>query len=148
MPKQDHISLRPFYDVCMHGDCPLTASCLRHIAFETLRQTETILRLINPDKCTKSKTCPYYRKDKTVVYARGFTQFQQRMFPRQYQTFMSICMDRSLGFASAPYDSTPYSGSPSLRLGIFGCLTSPDVATRRLIMQKARRHHLSGSDRL
>lgn len=94
MPKQDHISLTPFYEVCMHGDCLLAASCLRHIAFETLRQTETILRLINPDKCTKSKTCPYYREDKTVVYARGFTQFQQRMFPQQYQTFKSICMGR------------------------------------------------------
>lgn len=94
MPKQDHISLTASYDVCMHGDCPLAASCLRHIAFNTLKQTEEILRLINPDKCTQDATCPYYREDKMVVYARGFTNFQERMFPRQYQTFMSICMDR------------------------------------------------------
>ena len=49
-------------------------------------------------------------------------------------------MGRSQSFASAPPDSTPSSDSPSLRLPPSTGLTSPDNATRRLIMQKARRH--------
>ena len=65
-----------------------------------------------------------------------------------YRDFtLAVC--RSLGFASATADSTPYSGSLSLRLRASWRLTSPATATRRLIMQKARRHrHKGGSDRL
>ena len=47
---------------------------------------------------------------------------------------------RSLGFASTPSDLTPYSGSLSLRLRSSWSLTSPEMVTRRFIMQKARRH--------
>ena len=47
---------------------------------------------------------------------------------------------RSLGFASTPSDSTPCSGSLSLRLRGSSRLTSPEMVTRRFIMQKARRH--------
>ena len=47
---------------------------------------------------------------------------------------------RSLGFASTPSDSTPSSGSLSLRLRSSWSLTSPEMVTRRFIMQKARRH--------
>ena len=42
----------------------------------------------------------------------------------------------------------PCSDSLSLRLRKFTCLTLPGTVTRRLIMQKARRHHKNGSDRL
>ena len=47
---------------------------------------------------------------------------------------------RSLGFASAPTYYTPYSGSLSLRVRESSHLTSHVMATRRFIMQKARRH--------
>ena len=47
---------------------------------------------------------------------------------------------RSLGFASASVDSAPVSDSLSLRLRDSWPLTSPTTATRRFIMQKARRH--------
>ena len=47
---------------------------------------------------------------------------------------------RSLGFASTPSDLTPSSGSLSLRLRGSSHLTSPEMVTRRFIMQKARRH--------
>ena len=47
---------------------------------------------------------------------------------------------RSLGFASASTDYAPCSGSLSLRLLASLQLTSPVTATRRFIMQKARRH--------
>ena len=47
---------------------------------------------------------------------------------------------RSLGFASAATDYQPYSDSLSLRLQASIPLTSHVTATRRFIMQKARRH--------
>ena len=49
-------------------------------------------------------------------------------------------MDRSLGFGSMPCNSTPCSDSVSLRLRDSHPLTSLHVMTRRLILQKARRH--------
>ena len=64
-----------------------------------------------------------------------------------YRNF-SLDMCRSLGFASAPSYSTPYSDSLSLRLRVSRPSTSHDTATRRFIMQKARRHPKRGSDRL
>ena len=51
-----------------------------------------------------------------------------------------LAKGRSLGFASAASDSTPSSDSLSLRLRDSCPLTLPDTVTRRLIMQKARRH--------
>ena len=57
-----------------------------------------------------------------------------------YRDF-TLAMCRSLGFASATADSTPSSGSLSLRVRASSRLASPATATRRFIMQKARRHH-------
>ena len=56
-----------------------------------------------------------------------------------YRDF-SLDKGRSLGFASASADCAPYSDSLSLRLRESIPLTSPTTATRRFIMQKARRH--------
>ena len=56
-----------------------------------------------------------------------------------YRDF-SLDMGRSPGFASAANDSAHSSYSLSLRLLASSQLTSPVTATRRLIMQKARRH--------
>ena len=56
-----------------------------------------------------------------------------------YRNF-NLAMCRSLGFASAPSDCTPSSGSLSLRVRVSSRLASPETATRRFIMQKARRH--------
>ena len=52
----------------------------------------------------------------------------------------NLAMGRSQSFASAPTDYSPSSDSLSLRLPVFSRLTLPVTATRRLIMQKARRH--------
>ena len=52
----------------------------------------------------------------------------------------SLAKGRSLGFASAANDCTPSSDSLSLRLRGSCRLTLPVTATRRFIMQKARRH--------
>ena len=49
-------------------------------------------------------------------------------------------MDRSLGFGSTACNLSPSSDSVSLRLRDSHPLTSLHVMTRRLILQKARRH--------
>ena len=56
-----------------------------------------------------------------------------------YRDF-TLDMCRSLGFASTPTNLTPYSGSLSLRLTYLKYLTLLVMVTRRIIMQKARRH--------
>ena len=56
-----------------------------------------------------------------------------------YRDFILV-MCRSLGFASAANDYAPCSDSLSLRLRESFPLTLPVTATRRIIMQKARRH--------
>ena len=61
-----------------------------------------------------------------------------------YRDF-TLDMRRSLGFASATTDYAPSSGSLSLRVPASWQLASPVTATRRFIMQKARRHATKGA---
>ena len=83
-----------------------------------------------------------------AAHPEAFQRLLVRASMPCYRDFtLAVC--RSLGFASATADSTPSSGSPSLRLRASWRLASPATATRRLIMQKARRHRQNGgSDRL
>ena len=76
--------------------------------------------------------------------------FQRLLVRTSIPCYRDFILDkcRSLGFASASADSAPYSGSLSLRLGNSCSLTLPTTATRRFIMQKARRHSPMSSDRL
>ena len=60
----------------------------------------------------------------------------------------NLAKGRSLGFASTATDYAPSSDSLSLRLRASLRLTSPMTVTRRFIMQKARRHMRTCSDRL
>lgn len=100
MPKRTYTSLPTNYLTCEHTDCPQASTCLHQLAYTELMQTEDTLHLINPNKCTKDGECRFYRSNTPVMYARGFTNFQKRMFPDQYQTFMSILMGK---FGRNPY---------------------------------------------
>ncbi len=68
--------------------------------------------------------------------------FQRLLVRTSIRCYPDFILDkgRSLGFASAASDCAPCSDSLSLRLRGSCRLTSPDTATRRFIMQKARRH--------
>ncbi|MBR4644536.1 MAG: hypothetical protein IKO73_05195 [Bacteroidaceae bacterium] len=88
MPKKTYRELPTDYRVCLHTNCPMAATCLHQIAYSQLLKKETILRLINPEMCSKDKECTFYRDSKPVTYAFGFTNFQKKMFPAQYETFM------------------------------------------------------------
>ena len=69
----------------------------------------------------------------------AFQRLSVRASIPRYRDF-TLAKCRSPGFASATADYTPSSGSLSLRLPASSRLTSPATATRRFIMQKARRH--------
>ena len=90
MPKKEHTSLPTNYPVCEHNSCPMAATCLHHIAYSILmEQNAEFLRLINPTRCSKDEACAYYCDKKPVIFARGFTNFQKRMYPQQYDQFMT-----------------------------------------------------------
>ena len=89
MPKKEYTSLPKDYPVCEHSSCPMAATCLHQTAYSTLMEHSEYLRLINPSRCSKNESCIYYRDSKPVTYARGFTNFQKRMYPQQYDQFMT-----------------------------------------------------------
>ena len=80
------------------------------------------------------------RSFSTTAHPEAFQRLLVRASIPCYRDF-TLAMCRSLGFASATADSTPSSGSLSLRVRASSRLASPATATRRFIMQKARRHH-------
>ena len=77
-------------------------------------------------------------------HPEAFQRLSVRTSIRCYPDFI-LDKGRSLGFASAAADYAPSSDSLSLRLRASSRLTSPATATRRFIMQKARRHCLKAA---
>ena len=79
------------YAVCQCSDCPRASVCLRQIAYSLLIDDEktVFLRLIKPQCCSQDDRCAYFRDSTPVVFARGFVNFQERMFPKQYDRFMT-----------------------------------------------------------
>ena len=88
------------YPVCVHAQCPKAGECLHRIAFEKLRTEKDYMRLLNPDRCTADDSCQNFRGNKPVHYARGFTGFQSKMYPQQYDRFMTTLI---LHFGRNPY---------------------------------------------
>lgn len=78
------------YPVCQFDKCKVAATCLHQLVFSKVMETNTVLHLLNPNMCSKTGNCRFYRNSEPVAYACGFTNFQMRMFPRQYQEFMEI----------------------------------------------------------
>ena len=87
MPKKTYTSLPSNYTVCEHSDCPMAATCLHQLAYTELLKTEPYLRLLNPTQCVQDGPCKFFRDNTPVTYARGFTNFQKKMFPEQYDKF-------------------------------------------------------------
>ena len=76
------------------------------------------------------------------VHPKTFQRLLVRTSIPCYRNFI-LTKGRSQSFASTPTDYAPYSDSLSLRLRNLSRLTLPVTVTRRLIMQKARRHQIS-----
>lgn len=100
MPKKFYKDIPADYAICMHHDCPRANTCLRQLAWNPQTEHKPLLRVINPNHCTRDEKCPYYRDSTPVTYARGFTSMQKHMYPGQYRTFMSILVRH---FSRNPY---------------------------------------------
>ena len=94
MPKRTYTSAPANYPVCSHADCLQASACLHQQAYLELLKGNDYVRLINPRKCSTDGRCKFYRDSKPVLYARGFTNFQKKMFPGQYQTFMAMLIGK------------------------------------------------------
>lgn len=84
-----HKSIPTDYPLCLHTDCPKADTCLHQLAFHRHVELGIYLKLINPLQCTKQDNCPHYANNKPIIFAKGFTNFQKRMFPEQYDKFMT-----------------------------------------------------------
>ena len=78
------------YPLCLHDACPMSNSCLRQLAYRRHEELGTFLKLINPSQCSKQADCPHYVSNQPVRFAKGFTNFQKRMYPDQYDKFMTL----------------------------------------------------------
>ena len=78
------------YPLCIHADCRMADSCLRQLAYRRHDELVTFLRLINPAKCSKGTDCSYYVNNQPVRFAKGFVNFKKRMYPDQYDRFMTL----------------------------------------------------------
>ena len=78
------------YPLCIHADCRMADSCLRQLAYHRHDELGTFLRLINPAKCSKGTDCQYYVNNQPVRFAKGFVNFKKRMYPDQYDRFMTL----------------------------------------------------------
>lgn len=78
------------YPLCMNGDCPVADTCLHQLAFRRHDELGTLLKLINPSQCTGASGCSYYRDCRPVRFAKGFTNFKEKMLPKQYDKFMTL----------------------------------------------------------
>src|SRR5690606_2094739 len=72
-------------------------------------------------------------------HPKTFQRLSVRSSSTCYRTF-NLSMGRSQGFASTSPDYAPYSDSLSLRIRVLNAYPCQRRVTRRLIMQKARRH--------
>lgn len=88
------------FSTCVHNDCTKASSCLRNMAYNELVKAKDVMQVVNPSRCTKDGQCPYFCDATPVRFARGFTNFQQRMYPGQYQKFMTILIEK---FSRNPY---------------------------------------------
>ena len=76
------------YHLCMRADCPKADNCLHQLAFRRHAELGSYLSLINPSQCTCQDDCPHYADAQPVKFAKGFTNFQTHMYPKQYELFM------------------------------------------------------------
>ena len=68
----------------------MAETCLHQIVYPVMLEKNDILSVVNPNKCSKDAKCKFFRSNKPITYARGFAHFQKRMYPDQYDKFMTL----------------------------------------------------------
>lgn len=85
------------YHLCVNANCPWHATCLRQIAMRLLPDSEIRANIINPNLTARpqadahgASACPYYRESRTVTYARGFENMEDKMTVVQYRRYRAM----------------------------------------------------------
>ena len=80
------------FALCLNGDCPLASQCLHYIVRRMIPADELVLHVYNPEAVKGGADCEFFRPQKLDRYAKGFTQMQEEMKPRQYAQFSGSLM--------------------------------------------------------
>ncbi len=78
------------YTLCVQSACPMAEHCLRQMAMHVLTPKHKIIQIVNPLHTQPNDKCEFYRSDAPQIFARGFTNMQDEMLPRQYKVFMKL----------------------------------------------------------
>ena len=63
------------YTLCIKGDCPKAANCLRHVAVAMMPAEVQRWSIVSPTYLAQIEgECPMYRSAEKVQYARGFVR--------------------------------------------------------------------------
>ena len=63
------------YTLCIKGDCPKAANCLRHAAVTMMPAEVERWQIVSPAYLAQMEgECPHYRSAEKVQYARGFVR--------------------------------------------------------------------------
>ena len=76
------------YTLCIKGDCPKAASCLRHVAVSMMPAEVQKWSIVSPAYLAQMEgECPHYRSAEKVLYARGFVRMMSAMTMQQAHAF-------------------------------------------------------------
>lgn len=76
------------YTLCLKGDCPKAAACLRYAATEMMPDEEQKWSIVSPKYLARMEgECPLFRSAEKVRYARGFVRMMSALTVKQAHTF-------------------------------------------------------------
>ena len=72
------------YTLCIKGDCPKAANCLRHVAVAMMPAEVQRWGIVSPAYLAQMEgECPMFRSAEKVRYARGFIRMMSAMTMQQ-----------------------------------------------------------------
>ena len=72
------------YTLCIKGDCPKAANCLRHAAVSMMPTEVQKWSILSPVYLAQMEgECPHYRSAEKVQYARGFVRMMSAFTVKQ-----------------------------------------------------------------
>ena len=72
------------YTLCIKGDCPKAATCLRYAATEMMPAEVQRWSIVSPAYLAQTEgECPVYRSAEKVRYARGFVRMMSELTVKQ-----------------------------------------------------------------
>lgn len=81
---QTSVEVPTSYTLCIKGDCPKAAMCLRHKATQMMPADVQKWSILSPAYLAQMEgECPHYRSAEKVQYARGFVRMMSALTVNQ-----------------------------------------------------------------